>query len=117
MPVTFGINGSTISPTPSEVRVTPPRHQLHLMADGTRTVSKRTKGHVVMVSWGREEAYTAAMAAVRTALSTTAAVTITWTDPSGTTTTAMAVVHEGVPEYVITSNQHYGRFSLTFYES
>lgn len=117
MATTFGINGSTISPTPSEIRVTPPRHQIHVMADGTRTVSKRTKGHVVMVTWGTQEAYLAAMAAVRTALGSTAAVTITWTDPSGTTTTAMTVVHEGLPEYVITTNQHYGRFSLTFFES
>jgi hypothetical protein len=117
MPANFAINGGAISPTPSEIRVTPPRHVRHQMADGSSTASKRTKGHTVMVTWGTQEAYTAAMAAVRTALSTTAAVTITWTDPSGTTTTAMAVVHEGLPEYVININQHYGKFTHVFYEA
>jgi uncharacterized protein YndB with AHSA1/START domain len=117
MPTTLGINGSTISPTPSEVRVTPPRHVRHQMADGTSTVSKRTKGHAVMVTWGSQEAYTTAMAAVRTALGSNAAATLTWTDPSGTTTTNMAVVHEGLPEYTITINQHYGRFTHVFYEA
>jgi hypothetical protein len=117
MATTFGINGSTISPSPSEIRVTPPQHQLIEMADGTYTASKRTKGTQIMVTWGVQESYTAAMAAVRTALGTTAATTITFTDPSGTTTTNLPVVHKGLPEYTITNNQHYGRFSLTFFES
>lgn len=117
MATTFSIGGSPISPSPSEVRVRPPRHIKHTMADGTTTMSKRTKGHMVTVVWGTSEAYTAAMGAVRTALSTTAAVTISWTDPTGTTTTNMAVVHEGLPEYTITVNEHYGRWTHVFYEA
>jgi hypothetical protein len=117
MPTTFGINGSTISPTPSEIKVTPPRHKLHEGADGTSTVSKRTKGHVVEVTWGSAAAYTAAMAAIRTALGSNAEATLTWTDPTGTTTTAMTFVHQGLPAYVITANEHYGKITHTFYET
>ena len=117
MATTFGINGSTISPTPSEVSVVPPRHKRHTGTDGTSSVSKRTKGHVVTVRWGTMEAYTAAMAAIRTALGSNAEATVTWTDPTGTTTTNMTVVHEGLPEYTITVNQHYGKISHTFYEA
>lgn len=117
MPTTFGINGSTISPTPSEIKVTPPRHALHAGADGTSTVSKRTKGHIVEVTWGSAEAAVAAMAAIRTALGSLAAATLTWTDPTGTTTTAMTVVHEGLPAYLINVNMHYGKITHRFYET
>lgn len=117
MATTFGINGSTISPSPSEVGVVEVRHSLHTGIDGGRTVSKKTKGRTVTARWGNQEAYTAAMAAVRTALGSNALATVTWTDPSGTTVTAMSVVHEGLPAYTITANEHYGRFSMTFYEA
>ena len=110
------VNSTVISPQPSEVRAQPPRHVIHRGADGSSTVSKRTKGWVVTLTWGQQEAYTTAMSAILAALSTTAEGTLSWTDPNSTTR-SINIVHEGLPEYTITTNKHFGRFSHTFYES
>lgn len=110
------VNASVISPQPSEVRAQPPRHVIHRGADGSSTVSKRTKGWTVTLTWGSQEAYTTAMSAIRTALGSNAEGTLAWTDPNSTTET-INIVHEGEIEYTITVNKHYGRFSHTFYES
>lgn len=114
--VDFTVNATVLSPQPSEVRAQPPRHIVHKGADGSSTVSKRTKGWVVTAFWGTQEAYTTAMSALLTALSTTAEGTLAWTDPNGTTR-SINIVHEGLPEYTITVNKRFARFSHTFYES
>ena len=110
------VNATLLNPQPSEVRAVPPRHIVHVGADGSRTVSKRTKGWVVTLVWGTEEAYTTAMSALRTALGSTAEGTLAWTDPNSTTE-SINIVHEGEVAYTITVNKHYARFSHTFYES
>jgi hypothetical protein len=116
MPTSLVINGTTISPTPSGMRVTPARHKRHEMVDGTHTVSKRSKGAVISVEWGNQAAYTAAMANIRTALGSTAIATVAFTDPTGTSH-SYTCVHEGLPAFEIRVDQLYGAFSHTFYES